>query len=96
VSKKTNVNKNRPPATAAKKSEAPRPAKVGAQGPMYRGAKDTPLLRAMTAAGWSARELALRLGCSPWSVGRWLDGDRPIPHYRACIRALLGAEAMPE
>jgi hypothetical protein len=78
------------------KRKDPAPQPPGIRGPLYRGAKDTPLLRAMVRAGLSARELAARLGCSEWSVGRWLGGDRPIPHYRACLRALLGADAMPE
>lgn len=68
----------------------------GMRGPLYRGANDSPLLRAMVRAGLNARQLAERMGCSEWSVGRWLAGDRPIPHYRACLRALLGADAMPE
>lgn len=88
MARKSKVNRNPPP-------KQPPPPK-GPQGPLYRGEIDTPLLRAMTRAGWNARELARRLGCSEWSVGRWLRGLRPIPHYRACIRALLGAEAMPE
>lgn len=87
--KKAKVNRNQPPPAVAPPTKGPR-------GPLYRGNVDTPLLRAMVRAGLTARDVANVLGCSEWSVCRWLDGLRPIPHYRACLRKLLGAEAMPE
>jgi hypothetical protein len=87
---KVKVKENRP-------TQAPQgPIAKGPQGPMYRGTGDTPLLRAMIRANMSARKLADAMGCSESTVKRWLDGLRPIPHYRACLRALLGPEAMPE
>lgn len=64
------------------------------QGPGFRGARRSRLLDAMRERGITAYGLAQRLGCSPSTVGDWLEGAGISASYRASLSEIFGGDML--